>query len=273
MKGSDSVNPRISVVTVCYNAVDIIETTILSVINQTYDNIEYIVIDGASKDGTLEVIEKYRDKISCLVSEPDKGIYDAMNKAIGLATGQWISFMNAGDVFHDTEVIEKICFIRYSGNGQIGCIYGDYVSRNKLRRVEVICDNPFYERPNLIKNPSMGFHHQSCFVRTDLAKELLFDNRNYRLCADFNMIYQIYKKGYSFEHVPFFVAVIDNSTGASAGNRILQLKEHYQVLGLEKRFAARLKVLRLRITVYLKKILFYDRVVGVVQRVRNRNRA
>lgn len=263
-------NPRISIVTVCYNAVDIIETTIQSVIRQTYDNIEYIVIDGASTDGTMDVIGKYRDSISCLVSEPDKGIYDAMNKGIGLATGSWISFMNAGDVFYDTDVIEKIHFEKHADNSKTGCIFGDYISQNKLRRVNVICDNPFYERQNLVRNPSMGFHHQSCFVRADLAKELLFDNRTYRLCADYNMIHQIYAKGYSFEHVPFFVAVIDNSTGASARNRILQLKEHYQVLGLENRLSAKLKVLRLRITVFFKKILFYDTVVGWVKKTGKR---
>ena len=91
--------PLITIITVAYNAVKDIENTILSVLNQTYPNIEYIIIDGGSTDGTLDIIKKYEDKISYWVSEPDKGIYDAMNKGTLKATGVWLNFMNAGDTF------------------------------------------------------------------------------------------------------------------------------------------------------------------------------
>ena len=93
----DKTQLKISVVTVCYNAVDCIEETMLSVLDQTYPNIEYIVIDGGSSDGTADVIRKYADRLAYWVSEPDKGIYDAMNKGIVAATGDYINFMNAGD--------------------------------------------------------------------------------------------------------------------------------------------------------------------------------
>ncbi len=99
--------PKISVVTVCYNAESAIENTILSVINQTYTSVEYIIVDGASKDSTMDIVNKYRDKISVIVSEPDKGIYDAMNKGIKLATGDWICFMNAGDSYVNENTIES----------------------------------------------------------------------------------------------------------------------------------------------------------------------
>lgn len=101
-------NPKITVVTVCYNASATLEQTMLSVLNQTYPNIEYIVIDGGSTDGTVEIIKKYADRIAYWVSEPDKGIYDAMNKSIAKASGEYINFMNAGDSFHANDTIAKV---------------------------------------------------------------------------------------------------------------------------------------------------------------------
>ena len=103
-------NPKISVITVCFNAVETIEETILSVINQTYSNIEYIIIDGASTDGTVDIVNKYRDKIACFVSEPDKGIYDAMNKAVKVAKGDWLFFINSDDVFINNECLQNVAY-------------------------------------------------------------------------------------------------------------------------------------------------------------------
>jgi glycosyltransferase involved in cell wall biosynthesis len=99
--------PKISVVTICYNACNVLEQTILSVVNQTYTNIEYLIIDGNSKDNSIEIIHKYANHISYWVSEPDKGIYDAMNKGIKAASGEWIIFMNAGDLFYNEFSVEK----------------------------------------------------------------------------------------------------------------------------------------------------------------------
>ena len=108
MNLSKETDTLISVVTVSYNAVSTIEQTILSVINQTYPNVEYIIIDGGSTDGTVDIIKKYADKIAYWVSEPDKGIYDAMNKGGLKTTGDFIQFLNAGDWLENEHVIEKI---------------------------------------------------------------------------------------------------------------------------------------------------------------------
>lgn len=100
--------PLISIITVVYNGEKYLEETILSVINQTYNNIEYIIIDGGSTDGTIDIIKKYEDKICYWVSEPDKGIYDAMNKGIDFAAGDFAIFMNSGDIFFKNDTIEKV---------------------------------------------------------------------------------------------------------------------------------------------------------------------
>ena len=94
-------NPKISIITVSFNAVKVIEETIVSVINQTYTNVEYIIIDGGSTDGTVDIIKEYADKISYWVSESDKGIYDAMNKGGIKALGDFLYFLNAGDSFYN----------------------------------------------------------------------------------------------------------------------------------------------------------------------------
>lgn len=115
----------ISIITVTYNCVDVIEKTINSVLSQTYSNKEYIIIDGGSTDGTLDVIRKYQDEIDRFVSEPDNGVYDAMNKGIALAHGKWVNMMNAGDMFASSDVLTQIFSATISPN--IAAIYSDYI--------------------------------------------------------------------------------------------------------------------------------------------------
>jgi glycosyltransferase involved in cell wall biosynthesis len=123
-------NPLISIITVVYNGVSTLEQTILIVINQTYKNIEYIIIDGGSIDGTVDIIKKYEDKLAYWVSEPDKGIYDAMNKGIDKATGEWINFMNAGDCFNFYNILEDGFQMNISN--MINVIYSDtLINRRK----------------------------------------------------------------------------------------------------------------------------------------------
>lgn len=128
--------PLITIITVTYNSVNTLEKTINSVINQTYPNIEYIIVDGNSNDGTIDIIKKYCNKISRWISEPDNGVYDAMNKGIKLAKGEWLNFMNSGDTFASNQVLEKVFNQIYAEETKF--IYSDYFVydfRNRFRKI------------------------------------------------------------------------------------------------------------------------------------------
>jgi glycosyltransferase involved in cell wall biosynthesis len=119
--------PTISVITVTYNAEKTLENTILSVINQTFGDIEYIIVDGGSTDSTLDIIRKYEKKISFWISESDAGIYDAMNKGIKMANGVWINFMNSGDLFVGCNVLRNVFSAEYPDS--VKFLYSDFYIR------------------------------------------------------------------------------------------------------------------------------------------------
>lgn len=216
--------PIISVVTICYNAVECIEETMLSVLNQTYDKVEYIVIDGGSKDGTVDIIKRYAHRLAYWTSESDKGIYDAMNKGIQKANGEWINFMNAGDTFSDTSVLEKIFFQEISEN--VGMIYGNTALFKNGVFIESFENKPFWLSHMPFRGK--GICHQSMFVKSDLAKRMMFDT-SYRICSDYDMCYKIYKKGYEFLFVDIVVSHYD-VTGVSCNNPMLALEENSRIL-------------------------------------------
>lgn len=127
---------KVSVITVCYNRKATIEQSIKSVLDQDYPDIEYIIVDGNSSDGTQEIIRPYLDKIAKYISEPDKGMYDAINKGLGLATGDIVGLMHSDDVFYDTAVVSKI-IEKFKNNSNINAIYGDgiYVTNDDEQKI------------------------------------------------------------------------------------------------------------------------------------------
>lgn len=177
-------NKLVTIITVCFNCANELEKTIKSVIAQTYSNFEYIIIDGFSTDGTTDIIRKYEDKISLWVSEPDKGIYDAMNKGINYAQGKWINFMNAGDCFVSKDTLNNV-FEKRSYSEKIKIIYGDVIldKNNDLINEKA--------SPISCLSYKMPFCHQSSFAHIDLAKKYNFDLK-YRIAADYNFFYNAY---------------------------------------------------------------------------------
>ena len=127
---------KVSIVTVCYNSEQTIEDSILSVINQRYDDIEYIIVDGKSNDRTLDIVNQYKSSITRIVSETDQGIYDAMNKGLALSTGEVVAFLNSDDIYQDDQVIASV--VEAMESKKVDCLYGDivYVDRNQIDRVK-----------------------------------------------------------------------------------------------------------------------------------------
>ena len=217
--------PLISVITVVYNGAKCLEETILSVINQTYPNVEYIIIDGGSTDTTLDIIKKYEDYIDYWVSEKDKGIYDAMNKGIDLANGKWINFMNAGDRFSNYSTIINTCI---NINMNFDVIYSDVeIDFGKFTVVK---------KPLILEKMDLGmtFHHQSCFVKTHLMKQYKFDT-TYKLAADYNFFYTLYQSGNVFYYFnkPISKVIPD---GVSDKYRLKVLKEYYRIQSSKNKF-------------------------------------
>lgn len=216
-------SPRVVVVTVCYNAQTEIERTLRSVVGQDYPNMEYIVVDGGSKDGTTDVIQKFDAQISRWVSEADCGIYDAMNKGVRLAEGDdgWVIFMNAGDTFCSSDVISRV-FSRPVDDG-VGLVYGNVVWPTPWGVLRKNCAPRVGEAEHLC--------HQCVFARMDLMKSIGFDLA-YRVAADGRFFKAVKDLGMKFEHRPVFVANYDNFGGVSSQNRILVFKEYANMRGI-----------------------------------------
>lgn len=224
--------PLVSIITVCYNSVETIEKTVNSVLHQTYPNIEYIIVDGGSTDGTVDVISRYSDKITYWISEPDKGIYDAMNKGLLKATGKWVNFLNSGDWYCSNNVISKISpFL----NDESDIVYGDvyFVQTNYMFicRCESI-DNMKYR----MINP-----HPATFVRREYHVSHLFDI-SYKSSGDYNFFYSAYYKDLcKFQYISFPIAFYNNTEGMSKDNILIRLLEDLRVRGNEHKWFLCLK--------------------------------
>lgn len=186
----------VTVITVVFNKKEDLEKTIQSVISQTYKNIEYIIIDGGSTDGTLDIIKKYQYAIHTWISEPDQGIYDAMNKGIRLANGDWVNFMNAGDEFYSPRSVELLK--KYFQEKAV-LIYGDvrivYNSFERTQQAE--CFSRLWER--------MACCHQSIFIKKQILAEYMFD-LCYPFAADYDLLCKIYLGGYRVTKVDMIIS-------------------------------------------------------------------
>lgn len=212
---------KVSVVTVCYNAEASIGNTLKSVLEQSYRDFEYVIIDGASKDNTLKIIDSFKADFEKngialkVISEKDNGIYDAMNKAVRYCDGEWIIYMNADDSFADSDVLSDI-FGNNDFDG-IDVIYGDsFRVRGDEKKLD-IADKDL-EALKLFK----FFCHQATFTRRRVFNEIMFDCQ-FKICADFDFFLQAYLKDYKFHHENRVVCVysVEGTSNKSYYNTIL----------------------------------------------------
>lgn len=198
VKNGDRHLKKVTVVTVTYNAEKQIEKTIKSVVGQKFNDFEYIVIDGLSIDGTLSEIMKHKENIDVIVSEPDGGIYDAMNKAIGLAKGEWIIFINADDWFVNDMVLSDVFCNK---NIDVDFLYGDNEVYNGVKSIFVPV------RPLSKMWQRISFSHQSLFSKTRLMRKYPFDvNKN--IVADYDFYFSCYVRGFKFKYIEKTVSVV-----------------------------------------------------------------
>lgn len=214
--------PLLSVITVVYNNVQHIERTILSVINQSYTNIEYIIIDGGSTDGTLAVIEKYQTKIAKFISEKDNGIYDAMNKGINIATGDYLLFMNSGDEIYNPETVKQV----FNNISFADIYYGETEMINEQLESQ---GKRRHTTPKNLKLTSfkygMSVSHQAIYIKRAIVKPY---NLNYQLSADIDWILDAIRKAKLIVNVNSYVAKYLIG-GLSKQKHLQSLKERFKI--------------------------------------------
>ena len=202
---STTKQPLISIITVVYNGAVTLERTILSVIGQTYTNIEYIIIDGGSKDGSIDIIKKYQAHIAYWVSEPDKGIYDAMNKGIQHASGDWIFFLGADDILYNVLHYIAPYFLNE------GTIYYGNVHFGNNSKV-------YNGRYNKYKLSIANICHQSIFYPAQVFQQYKYDLK-YPIFADYALNLQCWANHrFTFQYLPVIIALFA-SDGTSAQNQ------------------------------------------------------
>lgn len=211
--------PVITVITVVRNDAAALRKTIASVLSQDCPGLEFILVDGGSTDGTVEVIRAHEARISWWVSEPDHGIYDAMNKGLKHATGTWVNFMNAGDVFASGDAVTKVLA---AGLDDCAVVYGDSYAAFPHGLVHRVAGTP----EMLIRG--MVFCHQAAFVRREVITPDGFD-LDYPIGADFKVFFSLYTAGRQFRKLPFPVAIFEAS-GVSNLRMVQSACEHYSIV-------------------------------------------
>lgn len=217
---------KVSLITVTYNSESTIRDTLQSVFGQKNVDVEYIIIDGKSSDNTLSIIEEYRDQISVFVSEKDKGIYDAMNKGISLATGDIVGILNSDDVFYDDYALSKIVAgFDESTEG----VYADliYVNQYDLAKLSRVYSSKGFKQ-GLIRYGFM-IPHPTFYVRRDLFEQHGNYRLDFKIAADFELMARFMKAGVTLKRIPHYIVRMREG-GASSSSFGGRLKQNMEIV-------------------------------------------
>jgi len=220
---------KISIITSVYNNKETIAEAIESVLSQTYENIEYIVVDGASTDGTVAVIEKYADQITTFVSEPDKGIYDGLNKGVSLATGDVVGFLHSDDLFEDEQVVKQIAEVFKKMH--VDSIYGDltYVSKEDTFNVVRFWKSGVFT-PAKLKRGWMP-PHPTFYVKREIYEKYGAFDTEFKIAADYDTVLRFLgKEKISTHYIPEVLVKmrVGGASNKNIKNLVLKTKEdHY----------------------------------------------
>ena len=217
---------KISIITVCYNSATTIKDTLSSVSDQSYDNIEHIVVDGGSSDGTNDLVKRYGERVNKFVSGHDRGIYDAMNKGTALATGDYVSYLNSDDFYTNDKVIQQVAKAIHETNAD--AIYGDlsYVKRNDPKKRVRYWKSQMFQPGSFVR----GFAppHPTFFMKRQLLDDLGGFDLLYSLAADFDLMFRALEiKKYTSTYVPLELTRMrtGGATNISLKNIIRQNQE------------------------------------------------
>lgn len=239
-------NIKVSVITVCYNSEKTIEATIQSVLKQTYSNIEYIIIDGASRDNTLAIIKKYEQAFEGrlrVVSEPDEGIYFAMNKGIKMATGEIIGLLNSDDTY-EYDAIEKICNGMTKSKHQILYGFVRIFKDEQMDSITMVTHHFLKQRM---------FNHSACFVTKNIYSDFGMFNTRYKSVADYDFMLRM-SEIKEIEFVPIYALVSNFYVGGISGTDFayIDLQKMKKDHGMISKVKYYIEYLRYRLTSVIK---------------------
>ena len=219
---------KISIVTVSYNSEKTIRDTILSVLSQTYPDVEYILVDGASTDGTLKVIDEYREKISQVISEPDKGIYDAMNKGIRRATGDFVGILNSDDFLAAPDIIEGLAAFLQE-HPDLDCSYADvvYVRRDAPDKILRLYSSKNFS-PRRVRIGLM-IPHAGFYAKRELFEKFGYYKLDYRVAADFELMARFMKNGAVLGRFPRTMVKMRNG-GISSNGFFWRVHQNFEIV-------------------------------------------
>jgi len=216
---------KVSIITACYNSENTIEETIRSIQKQTYKDIEYIIVDGASTDKTLQIIENYKDTVSKLISEPDTGVYNAMNKGIKASTGDLLFFLNADDIFINELVVEK--FVEEAKKNIAGLLLGNILMLNRYT------GEMYYENHKIvdkIRLMTSTIFHPATFFRKEVFEKYGLYNENNKIVSDYEWYINYFQNNGDYKYIDLPVSIFSlGGLSSDAKHKEIHTKEYAEV--------------------------------------------